>query len=145
VRRKLEEFLRRDPQDPLFVDELHQEGEGRYVGKALGKGGQPYRLEVKTNGRRLTYEAQSEDRHLRGMTSWSEPPWYERHVTAWRWISGVALCVHAVGVLWPMLGVFGLRRRYSLRTETILSVVAAANFAFACFWGYQLVTYWGVA
>jgi hypothetical protein len=48
-------------------------------------------------------------------------------------------------VIWPVLGAFGLRRRYSRRVETFLSLFAAINAGFVAMWGYLFVTNFGAA
>jgi hypothetical protein len=95
----------------------------------------------------MTYQAESENLFhtkgpeiLRGGMNLPEPPFDERHPEFMQWLRAVLCVLQTAGVVWPVLGRFGLRRRYSQRTETILTIFAAVNLGCALMWGYQFFT-----
>jgi hypothetical protein len=146
VRRELARALA-NTSDHLTLTEFHAEGEGRYVGEAKSVSGSNYRVEVTTKGRSLTYQAEGDNLLptrdtgiLRGSVIWHEPPFDERHPEAMQWLRAALCALHTAGVIWPLLGAFGWRRRYSPRTEKFLTLFAAVNLGVALLWGYQFVT-----
>ncbi len=145
VERQLREVL--DKEYHLSLTEFRAEGEGHYVGEAKSVSGANYRVTATTEGRRLTYQAEEDNLFptggpgvLRGSRPLREPSFDERHPEAMQWLRAVACGVHTVGVIWPLLGAFGWRRRYSPRVERALTVFAVVNLGFAFLWGYQFVT-----
>jgi hypothetical protein len=132
--------------DHLALTELRAEGEGHFTGKARGASGTTYRVTATAKGRELNYKAEPEGRPEKpsvifgGTVVLTEPSFEDRYPQAMQWLR-CALCVlHSAGVVWPVLGRFGLRRRYSPRTEKFLTLFAAVNLALAMIWGYEFVT-----
>jgi hypothetical protein len=145
VRRGLARLLADSPEHLQLTSDLRQEGEGRYAGEARGEGGVAYRLTAWTEGRQLIYKASGGGRELGGRMTLPEPSFDDRHPTAMQALRAVAFALHSAGVVWPVLVAFGLRRRYSPRTEKVLTVVAVLNFGFAVMWAYLFVTNLGTS
>jgi hypothetical protein len=145
VRRSLARLLADSPEHLQLTSDLRQEGDGGYAAEAKGEGGVAYRVTAMAHERRLTYRAEGGGRVLSGVAVLPEPSFSDRHPEGMQALRAVALALHAAGVVWPALGAFGLRRRYSSRTETVLALVAALNFGFVLMWGYQLVINFGAA
>jgi hypothetical protein len=137
VRRELARLL--SESEHLRLTEFREEGPGHYAGVAESPGGAKYQVTATTAGRALTYEADGGGRLLRGRANLPEPPFDERHPEAMQWLRAAAIIVQGAGVVWPALGAFGLRRRYSRRMETILALAAAVNAGFVVWWIYQIV------
>ena len=132
------------PEDRLTLTDFQPDGEHRYKGTAKDVSSATYHLTITTKGRSLTFEAQPDRpggniRHG-SAAPWPEPPFDERHPQFMQWLRGGLCGLHTVGVIWPMLGRFGWRRRYSPGTERVLSVFALVNVGFALFWGYMFMT-----
>ncbi len=148
VRRELtQEFKRRDP--PLLLEDLRDEGEGHYTGKAeanLGGEIYTYTIAVTVEGRWMRYSAKGssslagEGPVLSGILPVPPPTFRERHFELMQWLRAVAFVVQGLTVVWTVLGRFGLRRLYSTRAERVLVIVAAVNLGFALLWGYEFIT-----
>jgi len=143
VRRELARLL--EETQHLRLTDFRQEGEGHYAAEAKDPQGASYHVDVTVQGRTLSYKAEGKDRYLSGWGNLPEPPFDEQHPQAMQWLRGLALVLQTAGAVWPALGRFGWRRRYSPRTETILLVCGAINAGFAAWWAYQIVINWGVA
>ncbi len=143
VRRELEHLLRES--ERLRLTEFHEEAPGKYTAVAVGPGGVTYQITASTEGRVLLYSAEGGDRFLRGRANLPEAPFDEQHPETMQWLRIAAIVVQGAGVVWPALGMFGLRRRYSRRVETILALVAAINAGCVVWWAMQVVSKWGSA
>jgi hypothetical protein len=132
--------------DHLTLTELHGEGEGRFSGEARGNSGAVYRVTATAQGRQLSFQAEAKavpgkaTLIFRGTLPLPEPSFEDRYPLAMQWLRGALCVLHSAGVVWPVLGRFGLRRRYSPRTEKFLTLFAAVNLALAMIWGYEFVT-----
>jgi hypothetical protein len=146
VRKQLAPRLTQTTDDHLTLTELHGEGEGRFTGEARGVSGAVYRVTATAKGRQLTYQAEAKavpgktTQIFRGTLPLPEPSFEDRYPQAMQWLRGALCVLHSAGVVWPVLGRFGLRRRYSPRTEKFLTLFAAVNLALAMIWGYEFVT-----
>jgi hypothetical protein len=143
VRRELARLLYET--EHLRLTEFRQEAAGQYAATATSPTGESYRVDVKVQGHTLTYEAVGKDRLLHMRRELPEPPFDEAHPAAMQGLRGLAFLLQSLGAVWPALARFGLRRRYSPRTETLLAVFGAVNAAFVAWWVYQIVVNWGVA
>jgi hypothetical protein len=143
VRRELARLL--EDTERLQLTEFHKEEDGRYTAEAKSQGGATYHVEARVQNHTLVYKADGGGRLLGGRKVLPEPPFDESHPQAVQWLRGLALVIQAAGAVWPALGRFGLRRRYSSRTETLLAVFGAVNAACAAWWGYQIIINWGSA
>jgi hypothetical protein len=143
VRRELAQRL--EQSEHLRLTEFREEGEGRYAAGAKSPDGATYHVTAKVHGREMTYEAEGGGRLLRGWIQLPEPPFEEGHPLAVQWLRGLAFVIQAAGAVWPALGRFGWRRRFSPRTETILLVFGPINAGFAAWWAYQIALNWGAA
>jgi hypothetical protein len=142
VRREVARLL--EETQHLRLTDFRQEGEGHYAAEAQGSDGASYHVDVTVQGRTLIFKAEGRDRYLGGRKELPEPPFDEKHPQAMQWLRGLACALQTAGAVWPVLGRFGLRRRYSPRVETALALFAAVNAAFAAWWVYQIVINWGV-
>jgi hypothetical protein len=143
VRRELARML--EGTEHLRLTDFHKEGEGQYAAEAKSPDGTSYHVQVTVQGRLLIYKAEGKDRYLGGRKELPEPPFDEEHPQAMQWLRGLGFVLQTAGAVWPALGRFGWRRRYSPRTETILLVCGAINAGFAAWWASQIVINWGVA
>jgi hypothetical protein len=141
VRRELARLL--SESEHLRVTEFRQEAPGKYTAVAVSPGGVTYQVAASTEGRVLVYRAEGGDRFLRGRANLPEAPFDELHPQAMQWLRIGAILVQGAGVVWPALGMFGLRRRYSRRVETMLALVAAINAGCVVWWAMQLANNWG--
>jgi hypothetical protein len=131
----------------LTLGDLREEKPGQYVGEARDTGGVPYRVTATREDRRLSWKAEPDNllpapavNIFGGSLPLEELPFEERHPEAMQWLRAAACAVQTAGVVWPLLGAFGWRRRYSPRTEKLLTIFAAVNLGCALLWGYQFVT-----
>jgi hypothetical protein len=146
IRKQLAEGLKRQS---LFLDDLHEDGDGRYTGKSERNVRgviYVYRIEATVKGRWLRYTATprtplpDEENILGGTLPLPMLPFRERHAELMQWLRAVACVVQGLAVVWAMLGRFGYRRSYSPRLERILVISAAINLGFAIMWGYEFFT-----
>jgi hypothetical protein len=150
VRKQLARSLRERPESVL-LDDLHEEGDGRYTGTAKGNSDgvvYTYRIEAKVDGRWLHYSAKGstllgEGNILSGVIQLPVPPFRERHAELMQWLRATAFVVQGLAVVWAALGRFGYRRLYSPRVERVLILSAAVNLGFAMLWGYEFYTNFG--
>jgi len=139
------------PADHLTLTDFQPDGEHQYQATAKDSHGTTYRVKVTTKGRSLRYQAEPDHSDgapsviLSGSTNCPVPPFDERHPDLMQWLRASLCALHTLGVLWPMMGRFGWRRRYSPTTERFLSVFALVNAGFALLWGYQYVNNLGIA
>jgi hypothetical protein len=143
VRRELVRLL--SESEHLRVTEFHKEAPGKYTAVAVGPAGVTYQVTASTEGRVLVYRAEGGGRVLRVTANLPEAPSDELHPQAMQWLRIAAILIQGAGVVWPALGMFGLRRRYSRRVETMLALLAAVNAGCVVWWAMQLANNWGAA
>jgi hypothetical protein len=150
VRKQLAKSLKgQERGNPLVLDDLHEEGEGRYTGTATGNSGgviYTYAIDAQVDKRWLHYTAKGstllgDGPIFSGVVPLPLPPFRERHAELMQWLRAIACVVQGLAVVWAVLGRFGLRRLYSPRMERVLVISAAFNLAFALMWGYEF--FWG--
>jgi hypothetical protein len=129
----------------ILLDDFHEEGDGRYSGKAEGDGGMTYAVKAEVQGRWLHYTASGrtvfgDGPFLSGVLPLPGLPFRERHAELMQWLRAIACVVQGLAVVWAVLGRFGYRRPYSPRLERILVISAAINLGFAIMWGYEFFT-----
>ena len=132
-------------EEHILLNELHEEGNGKYSGRAEGAG-LVYTVEAKTEGRWLDYKAVGraplggDVLIVHGNIPLPVPPFRESHAELMQWLRAVACVIQGLAVVWAVLGRFGYRRPYSPRVEKVLVVSAAINLGFALLWGYEFYT-----
>jgi hypothetical protein len=132
-------------EEHLLLEDLHDDGDGRYSGTAKGNSGgvvYTYRIEAKVEARWLHYTARGstlmgEGPVLSGVIPLPVPSFRERHAELMQWLRAVAFVVQGLAVVWAVLGRFGYRRLYSPRVERVVILSAAINLGFVLLWGYE--------
>jgi hypothetical protein len=148
VRNELAKLLA-DREEHMTLTDFQPDGEHQYKATAKDSKGATYQLTVTTKGRTLHFDAKPDDpdgNFLSGYRgTWPEPPFDERHPDLMQWLRASLCALHTLGVIWPIMGLFGWRRRYSPTTERVLTVFALVNVGFALYWGYQYVNNLGAS
>ena len=136
--------------DPSAEVSLRQVGDNEFIGNLKEKNdytdklgfrnGITFTLEVRVIDNRIEYEGKSDAGAWTG--GGIEPPqqgFWRTHPSLARYMYGVAFCFCVLGAIYPALGRFGWRRKYSRFAERLLWVCSLGNLCFAVFEGYCFV------